>query len=204
MRIAPIVLLRSARRPGRPDVGPAFHARPRRDRWRRFAPSSPASAPSPPPPSWSSTGGWRGIPASTPRIARVAAILDSAGFVLQERAPASARLTYRIEHRPMSRPTWEPVDGSLTIVGQPVPILRYATNRHMLGMYSVSTPAGGVEAELVDVGKGSAGGFFGKGRRRPDRARRRATAAASGPRRFGSAARWACWPIRCRPTPGPR
>ena len=54
----------------------------------------------------------------------------------------------------MASPTWEPVDGSLTIVGQSAPILRYATNRHMLGMYSVSTPPGGVEAELVDVGRG--------------------------------------------------
>jgi hypothetical protein len=92
-------------------------------------------------------------------IAKVAAILDSAGFVPEDRAPAGARLIYRIEHRPMSRPTWEPVDGSLTIVGQPSPILRYATNRHMLGMYSVSTPKGGVEAELTDVGRGAAGDF---------------------------------------------
>lgn len=92
-------------------------------------------------------------------VTRVAAILDTAGFVPEPRATASDRLTYRIEHRPMSRPTWEPVDGALTIVGQPAPVLRYATNRHMLGMYSVSTPAGGVEAELVDVGKGTAADF---------------------------------------------
>ncbi|HEV8195930.1 MAG TPA: M28 family peptidase, partial [Gemmatimonadales bacterium] len=95
-------------------------------------------------------------------IARVAGILDSAGFVLEERAKPTDRLTYRIEHRPMREPTWEPVDGALTIVGQPVPVLRYATNRHMLGMYSVSTPTGGVEAELVDVGKGSAADLAGK------------------------------------------
>ncbi len=95
-------------------------------------------------------------------IARVAAILDSAGFLPEDRGTASSRLTYRIEHRPMSRPTWEPVDGSLTIVGQATPVLRYATNRHMLGMYSASTPAGGVEAELVDVGKGTPADFSGK------------------------------------------
>ncbi len=92
-------------------------------------------------------------------IARVAGILDTAGFVPAERARPGDRLTYRIEHRPMASPTWEPVDGSLTIVGQSAPILRYATNRHMLGMYSVSTPPGGVEAELVDVGKGTAAEF---------------------------------------------
>jgi aminopeptidase YwaD len=95
-------------------------------------------------------------------IARVAGILDSAGFVLEERAKPTDRLTYRIEHRPMREPTWEPVDGSLTIVGQPVPVLGYATNRHMLGMYSVSTPTGGVEAELVDVGTGTAADLAGK------------------------------------------
>lgn len=86
-------------------------------------------------------------------IARVRAILDSAGFVSEDHAPANARLTYRVEHRAMTGPTWEPVDGSLSIVGQETPILSYATNRHMLGMYSTSTPPGGVEAELVSVGK---------------------------------------------------
>jgi hypothetical protein len=93
-------------------------------------------------------------------LARVAAILDSAGFVSEARAPAAARLTYRMERRAMrGRPTWEPIDGSLTIVGQPEPILRYATNRHMLGMYSAATPPGGVEGELVDVGRGTAADF---------------------------------------------
>jgi aminopeptidase YwaD len=93
-------------------------------------------------------------------IMRVASMLDSAGFVREDRAPTGARLTYRIERRPMAgRPTWEPVDGTLTIVGEPAPILRYAGNRHMLGMYSYSTPSGGAEAELVDVGKGTGADF---------------------------------------------
>ena len=61
-------------------------------------------------------------------LSRVAAILDSAGFVPEERAPAGTRLTYRIERRSMrGRPTWEPLDGSLTIVGHAEPILRYVT-----------------------------------------------------------------------------
>ena len=87
---------------------------------------------------------WR-VPGNTgfdASIARVAAILDSAGFVPENRAAPAARLVYRIERRPMSRPTWDPVDASLTIVGQADPLLRYTTNRHMLGMYSVSTPVG--------------------------------------------------------------
>ncbi|HEU4565785.1 MAG TPA: M28 family peptidase, partial [Gemmatimonadaceae bacterium] len=64
------------------------------------------------------------------------------------------RLTYRIERRAMERPSWEPEDASLTIVGQDTALLRLATNRNMLAIYSWSTPPGGVEAEVVDVGKG--------------------------------------------------
>jgi len=95
-------------------------------------------------------------------LARVAGILDSAGFVPEAQAPPGARLTYRMEHRSMrGRPTWEPLDGALTIVGQPEPILRYATNRHMLGMYSSSTPPGGIEGELVDAGRGTAADLSG-------------------------------------------
>jgi aminopeptidase YwaD len=92
-------------------------------------------------------------------IKRAAVILDSAGFVAEDRAAPGSRLVYRIERRPMSRPTWDPVDASFTIVGQAKPLLRYATNRHMLGMYSVSTPQGGVEGDLVDVGEATAQDF---------------------------------------------
>ena len=76
-----------------------------------------------------------------------------------DRAGPADRLTYRIERRPLSRPTWEPVDASLEIVGAAGPVLRYATNRHMVGMYSASTPATGVEAELVSVGTGTTAEF---------------------------------------------
>jgi hypothetical protein len=100
---------------------------------------------------------WR-VPGNTgfnASIARVAAILDSAGFVSEGRAHPGSRLTYRIERRPMPRPTWEPVAGSLSMVGRAEPLLRYSTNPHMLGMYSASTPLGGVEAEVVSVGTGT-------------------------------------------------
>ncbi len=104
---------------------------------------------------------WR-VPGNTgfnASIARVAAILDSAGYVPEDRAAPGARLVYRIERRPMSRPTWDPVDAQLTIIGHAEPLLRYATNRHMLGMYSVSTPQGGVEGDLVDVGRATVEDF---------------------------------------------
>jgi hypothetical protein len=92
-------------------------------------------------------------------IHRVAAILDQAGFVPQDRATPGARLTYRIEKRPLARPAWDPEDASLTIVGQSTPLLKYATNRNMLAINSYSTPPGGVEAELAYVNRGTSAEF---------------------------------------------
>lgn len=82
-------------------------------------------------------------------------ILQQAGFVKESGREADTRLSYRIEKRAMQRPTWEPVDAQLYIVGEDKPLLAFKTNRNMLAMYSGSTPAGGVTAELVDVGKGT-------------------------------------------------
>jgi len=89
-------------------------------------------------------------------IERVRQILERAGYIDERSAPPSARLVYRIERRPMSQPTWEPEDASLRIVGQDSALLRWATNRNMLSIYSFATPGEGVEAELVDAGKGTA------------------------------------------------
>jgi hypothetical protein len=99
---------------------------------------------------------WRlaGNPGFDESIARVAALLDSAGYLPEERAVAGARLTYRIERRPLREPAWQPLDASLTIVGQSAPLLRFATNRNMIAIRSHSTPATGIEADLVDVGRG--------------------------------------------------
>ncbi|HLV26752.1 MAG TPA: M28 family peptidase, partial [Gemmatimonadales bacterium] len=80
--------------------------------------------------------------------------LESAGFV-PESASADARLTYRVERRPMQQFAWEPVDATLTIVGADSALLRFESNRNMLAINSFSTPAGGVEGELVDGGDGS-------------------------------------------------
>ena len=54
----------------------------------------------------------------------------------------------------MSGPAWDPLDASLTIVGSSTPLLRWATNRNMLAVNSLSTPDDGVEAEVVSVGQG--------------------------------------------------
>jgi len=92
-------------------------------------------------------------------IRHVEGILKNAGYVEESAAPADARLTYRIERRPMRRNAWEPIDASVTIIGESAPVLRYATNRDMLAINSASTPDTGVVAQLVDVGAGTAADF---------------------------------------------
>jgi hypothetical protein len=90
-------------------------------------------------------------------IRRVEGILKAAGYVEETQAGPGARLTYRIEHRPLRNgTTWEPVDATVTIEGDATPLLSFRTNRNMLPIGSPSTPAGGVTAEVVDVGKGVA------------------------------------------------
>jgi aminopeptidase YwaD len=89
----------------------------------------------------------------------VEAVLRDAGYVEQTKARPGDRLIYRLERRPMTQLTWEPADGSLEIMKgatSPVVVLRMATNRNMLAINSFSTPDAGVEAELVNVGRGTA------------------------------------------------
>src|SRR5688572_13140111 len=76
---------------------------------------------------------WRqpGSPGFDTSIARVAGILERAGYVREQGAPAAAPLVYRIERRPLRRPAWTPLDASLAIEGGPA-LLRFATNRNML------------------------------------------------------------------------
>ena len=79
--------------------------------------------------------------------------LKKAGYVLEENAKPTDRLTYRIEKRAMSRPTWEPVSGSLKIGNQE--LLNLKTNFNMIASYSYST-GGEKEYEVVYVEKVSA------------------------------------------------
>ena len=88
-------------------------------------------------------------------IYQVEKILQQAGYKKETNGEATGTLTYRIEKRPMKHATWEPVDASIYIVGNKEPLLQFRTNRNMIAMYSASTPAEGITAELVYVGKGS-------------------------------------------------
>jgi hypothetical protein len=98
---------------------------------------------------------WPGNTGFNASIRRVEETLKAAGYVEESKAPKSAVLTYRIEHRPIKQPAWDPVDASVTIIGESSPVLQWSTNRNMLAIASFSTPDTGVVAQLVDVGKGT-------------------------------------------------
>lgn len=89
-------------------------------------------------------------------------ILKKAGYVAQEANEFEAPLTYRIEKRPMKRNTWEPVNATVQIIGENQSLIAYITNRNMIPINCPSTPVGGVTAEVVFVGKGTATDFEGK------------------------------------------
>ena len=97
---------------------------------------------------------WPGNTGFNASIRRVEETLKSAGYVEEPKAKAGDVLTYRIEHRPLRTPAWEPVDAAVTIVGEAQPVLKFATNRNMLAIMSFSTPDTGVVADLVDVAAG--------------------------------------------------
>lgn len=83
----------------------------------------------------------------------IAEHLEKAGYVLEEKATADERLTYRIEKRPMQYPTWEPVSAAVQIVGEETPLLISESNRNMTYLNSTSTPKEGVLAEVVQLTK---------------------------------------------------
>ncbi|MGH7620631.1 MAG: M28 family peptidase, partial [Gemmatimonadaceae bacterium] len=99
---------------------------------------------------------WPGNTGFNASVHRVEDILKAAGYVEESRARKGAVLTYRIEHRPIRQPGWDPVGASVTIVGESSPVLQWSTNRNMLAIASFSTPDTGVVAQLIDVGKGTA------------------------------------------------
>jgi len=84
-------------------------------------------------------------------IYEVEKTLQQAGYKKEVKGEADGPLTYRIETRDMQRPAWEPVNAVVTIEGEPKPLLTFATNRNMMAIYSASTPAGGITAEVVLV-----------------------------------------------------
>lgn len=85
-------------------------------------------------------------------IYKIAEELEKAGYVLEENATEKDFLTYRIEKRPLKKPTWESVNASVEIEGEKEePLLTHATNRNMIALNSYSTPKEGISAEVVYV-----------------------------------------------------
>ena len=99
---------------------------------------------------------WPGNTGFDRSLDHVEGILRTAGYVKEDSAPPNAKLTYRIETRPLSGLAWDPTDASITIEGQSAPLMKWSTNRNMLAINSFSTPEAGVVGELVDAGKGTA------------------------------------------------
>jgi len=84
-------------------------------------------------------------------IYRIVSKLEAFGYVLEENATKNDRFTYRIEKRPLEKQTWEPVQASLTLVDGNQKILDFSSNRNMIYINSISTPKGGVVADVVYV-----------------------------------------------------
>ncbi len=74
---------------------------------------------------------WPGNTGFNASVHRVEDILKTAGYVEQSKASPSDVLTYRIEHRPIKAPAWDPQGASVTIVGENAPVLDWTTNRNM-------------------------------------------------------------------------
>lgn len=84
-------------------------------------------------------------------VYKIVAKLEEAGYVLETDANPKDRLLYRIEKRALKNPTWEPVDASLSIVGEETSLLKFSTNRNMIYRNAASTPPGGVVGEIVYI-----------------------------------------------------
>lgn len=61
----------------------------------------------------------------------------------------------RLDEYPATAPGWDHSVGTVAIEGDPVPVLSRARDRVPLAINSFSTPAGGLVARLVDIGRGT-------------------------------------------------
>ncbi len=84
-------------------------------------------------------------------IYKIAEELEKAGYILEKNALKKTILTYRIEKRPLKKPTWESVNASIEIKGEIEPLLQHVTNRNMIALNSYSTPKEGISAEVIHV-----------------------------------------------------
>ncbi|MGW8268280.1 MAG: M28 family peptidase, partial [Longimicrobiales bacterium] len=93
-------------------------------------------------------------------IAGVVEVLKAAGY-REEGHGEGYPLSYRVERRALSGPTWEVVQASLSLAGATRPLMELASNVNLVAANSFSTSPGGVEGEVVFVGPGTAEDFEG-------------------------------------------
>ncbi|WP_299063311.1 M28 family peptidase [uncultured Polaribacter sp.] len=84
-------------------------------------------------------------------VYNIAKNLEKAGYILEENATEGDLLTYRIEKRPLKKPTWESVDASIILNNEKRPLLLHSTNRNMIALNSYSTPKKGIKADVVYI-----------------------------------------------------
>ncbi len=84
-------------------------------------------------------------------VYNIAKNLEKAGYILEENANEGDLLTYRIEKRPLKKPTWESVDASVIINNEKRPLLLHSTNRNMIALNSYCTPRKGIKADVVYI-----------------------------------------------------
>ena len=90
-------------------------------------------------------------------IDTVIGLLKAAGYVPEpvDRSAPMPRLMYRVESRPSPGPVWSPLQASIALAGHRAPLEEWSGNHNMLPGNSWSTPPGGVDAEIVNVGSGT-------------------------------------------------
>jgi aminopeptidase YwaD len=84
-------------------------------------------------------------------IYKIAKELEKVGYILEEKASEEEILTYRIEKRPLKKPTWEAVNALVSINNEKEPLLQHASNRNMIALNSYSTPKEGILAEVIYI-----------------------------------------------------
>jgi hypothetical protein len=94
------------------------------------------------------------------RLAGNPAYDRSLDFIAERLAKAGVK--HRIDTYPNSGQGWEHRRGTLSLVGDAEPVLSREQDRVALCINSFSTPQGGAELRLVDVGAGGASDFAGK------------------------------------------
>jgi hypothetical protein len=77
-------------------------------------------------------------------------------------AAVGSPLTIRVDEYPNPQPGWDYTVGTVSIVGDSVPVLSKGRDRVPLAINSFSTVPGGVRLRVIDVGRGTAADYQGK------------------------------------------